>query len=34
MANAYEPGDLAKRVFYLTVSGIAVQITIIYLLIF
>lgn len=34
MAKAYEADDLAKRVFYLTMVGISVQITIIVLLIF
>jgi hypothetical protein len=34
MAKAYEPTELAKRVFYLTMIGISVQVTIIYLLIF
>jgi hypothetical protein len=34
MAKTYESSELAKRVFYLTMMGIAAQISIIYLLIF
>jgi hypothetical protein len=34
MAKAYEPNDLARRVFLLTMTGIAVQIAVIVLLIY
>lgn len=34
MAKTYESQDLAKRIFYLTMTGIAAQVTIIFLLIF
>ncbi len=34
MAKAYEPDELAKRVFYLSMAGIGVYLVVVVLLIF